>query len=78
MITAQQVRSRSRSRSPGGIDLNARNIQTTVTKQGAGAQVKFDPAQIARFKSGDFSGVRPVILKIEEIPSILPLLGMAS
>ncbi|MBF0619767.1 MAG: hypothetical protein HQL19_06325 [Candidatus Omnitrophica bacterium] len=61
---------------PGGIDLNARNLEMDIAKEGAGAPVTFDPAMIAEFQRGDFSGITPVILKITPIDSPLALLGL--
>ncbi len=58
----------------GGIDLNSKNIQMDV--YGDKIDIKFDPAMIAQFKSGDFSGVHPVIINITPILSIFPLLGL--
>ena len=58
----------------GGIDLNSKNMAMSV--DGEKIDIKFDPAMIEQFKRGDFSGVRPVIINITPIPSILPLLGL--
>ncbi len=59
----------------GGIDLNSRNMAMSV--DGEKVDIRFDPAMIAQFKAGDFSGVVPVILNITPISNILPLLGLA-
>jgi len=59
---------------PGGIDLNARNLKMGVG--GDKINIKFDPAMIEQFKRGDFSGVRPVIVNITPISSVLPMLGL--
>ncbi len=65
------------AQSPGGIDLNTKNMHIDVTKDGNGVKVTFDPAMLERFKKGDFTGVVPVILNITPIPSVLPLLGFS-
>lgn len=59
---------------PGGIDLNARHMNMDVS--GEKVDIHFDKAMMAQFKSGDFSGVRPVIMSITPLASIWPLLGM--
>ncbi len=46
----------------GGIDLTARQMQMDVG--GENIDIHFDAAMIEGFKRGDFSGVRPVIMKI--------------
>ncbi len=61
-------------RGPGGIDLNSRNMQLDGT--GEKINIKFDKATIAQFQSGDFLGVRPVIMSITPIINVLPLLGL--
>lgn len=60
----------------GGIDINSNNMTLDVAREGAGVEMKLDPAMVARFEQGDFSGVVPVILKVTPISSPLPLLGM--
>jgi hypothetical protein len=60
----------------GGIDLNARKMGLDVAKEGAGVEMKFDPAMVAEFQKGNFSGVEGIILKIIPIESPLPMLGM--
>jgi phosphomannomutase len=60
---------------PGGIDLNSQNMQ--MNAQGQKIDMQFDPAMIEQFKSGDFSGLTPVILNITPITNIRPLLGLA-
>ncbi|MDE1921673.1 MAG: hypothetical protein KGI24_09570 [Candidatus Omnitrophica bacterium] len=59
---------------PGGIDLNASKLQ--LDKTGPGVEIQFDPAMIARFKRGNFSGIVPVITAISPIADIYPLLGL--
>ncbi len=61
------------SESPGGIDLNSKNMQFDV--DGQKIDMRWDPAQMADFKRGDFSGVRPVILKLAPIRDVTLLLG---
>ncbi|MFH0753124.1 MAG: hypothetical protein V2A70_00995 [Candidatus Omnitrophota bacterium] len=61
---------------PGGIDLNANNMGLDVAKDGKGVQMPFDPAMVAEFRQGDFSGVEGIILRIVPIESPLPLLGL--
>ena len=58
----------------GGIDLNSKNMAMSVS--GDKIDIKFDPAMVAQFQRGDFSGVRPQILSITPIASVYPLLGL--
>jgi hypothetical protein len=58
----------------GGIDLNSKNLQMDVN--GEKIDIKFDPAMIVQFKSGDFSGVTPVIINITPISNVMSLLGL--
>ncbi|MFH0754345.1 MAG: hypothetical protein V2A70_07255, partial [Candidatus Omnitrophota bacterium] len=60
----------------GGIDLNAQNMGLDVTKNGKGVDIKFDPAMVAEFRKGDFSGVVPVIIQITPIVSPMMTLGL--
>jgi hypothetical protein len=60
---------------PGGIDMNSGNMQ--MNEQGQKVDMRFDPALIEQFKSGDFTGLTPVILNITPITNIKPLLGLA-
>ena len=62
--------------SKGGIDLNADKMILDVDKSSTGVDIKFDPAMVAEFEAGDFTGVVPVILQIVPLASPLPLLGM--
>ena len=62
----------------GGIDLNGKNLALDVTREGKGIELKLDPAMVARFECGDFTGVVPVILKVTPLSSPLPLLGMSA
>ena len=61
----------------GGIDINGKNLTLDVTREGKGIEMKLDPAMVARFERGDFTGVVPVILKVTPLASPLPLLGMS-
>jgi hypothetical protein len=58
----------------GGIDFNARNMRFNVS--GEEIKLRFNPAMVAQFKSGDFSGVRPVIINIMPIQNVRLLLGI--
>ena len=60
----------------GGIDLNAKKMDLDVAKDGNGVEMQFDPAMVAEFQKGDFTGVEGVILNIIPIASPLPLLGL--
>ena len=60
----------------GGIDINGKNLNLDVAREGQGIEMKLDPAMVAQFQRGDFSGVVPVILKVTPIASPLPLLGL--
>jgi hypothetical protein len=61
---------------PGGIDLNARNLDLNIIKDGRGVEVKFSPIIAAELQGGDFSGIVPVIIRITPITSPLPVLGI--
>ncbi|MBF0521685.1 MAG: UDP-glucose 4-epimerase GalE [Candidatus Omnitrophica bacterium] len=64
------------TKAPGGIDLNAKNLKMDVSKDGKGVEFKFDPAMVAEFQKGNFTGVVPVIIRITPIESPFPLLGL--
>ena len=59
----------------GGIDMNTSKMGMNVT--GEKINIQLDNAMIDSFKRGDFTGVRPVILNVTPIQSVLPLLGLA-
>jgi hypothetical protein len=59
---------------PGGIDLNAKHLQLDIN--GQPIDTTFDPAMMAQFKRGDFTGIYPVILNITPIPNIRLLLSL--
>ncbi len=61
---------------PGGIDLNARNMGLEVARDGKGVDMKFDPAMVAEFQKGDFTGVEGIILRIVPLQSPFQVLGM--
>ena len=63
-------------KAPGGIDLNAQNMGLDVSKGGKGIEMNFDPAMIAEFRQGNFTGVEGIILRIVPLPSPLPILGL--
>ena len=48
----------------GGIDLNGKKMGLDVVRDDKGVEMKIDPAMIAEFQKGDFTGVEGVILKI--------------
>ena len=54
----------------GGIDINGKNLTLDVTREGKGAETKFDPAMVARFERGDFTGFVPIILKVTPLGNI--------
>ncbi|MDE2008984.1 MAG: hypothetical protein KGJ09_02775 [Candidatus Omnitrophica bacterium] len=58
---------------PGGIDLNSRTLNMEST--GQKVHITFDPAMIAQFRRGDFSGVKIQILNVVPI-QLAPLLGL--
>ncbi len=70
------IQSSQLNASPGGIDLNAKNMGLDVAKEGSGVDIKFDPAMVAEFQRGDFSGIAPLIIRIVPITSALPILGL--
>lgn len=58
----------------GGIDMNSRNLRMEVTPDGKGMDVTVDRAMLERFKSGHFSGIVPVIIRVTGAPSALSVL----
>ena len=60
----------------GGIDLNAKKMALLVTHEDKGISMKFDPALIAEFRRGDFSGIVPVIIRITPLKSVYPILQL--
>ncbi|NTV30289.1 MAG: hypothetical protein HGA80_09435 [Candidatus Omnitrophica bacterium] len=66
----------SAMKAPGGIDLNAKKMGLDVTRDGKGVDIKFDPAQVAEFQKGNFTGVQGIILRIVPVASPLQLLGL--
>jgi len=53
----------------GGIDLNSRNLK--MQSEGQKVDITFNPAMIAQFKRGDFSGVRIEIIDVVPINLML-------
>ncbi|MEI8012825.1 MAG: hypothetical protein WCI27_10185, partial [Candidatus Omnitrophota bacterium] len=60
----------------GGIDLNAAKM--ILSEKGGKVVMAFDPAMLAQFRSGDFSGVRPEIINITPISNMPSLMGLKS
>ncbi len=58
----------------GGIDLNAANM--AMSERGDTVAMRFDPAMIAQFKRGDFTGIKPEIIQITPVPSLAVLMGL--
>ncbi len=52
---------------------NAKNLDLNIAKDGKGIEMKFDPAMVAEFKRGDFSGVVPTIIQIVPVSSPLSI-----
>jgi len=61
---------------PGGIDLNAKNMSMDVFKEGRGVDMKFDPAIVAEFRRGNFSGIVANIIRIVPVKSPLSMMGL--
>ncbi len=55
----------------GGIDLNALNMDFEVTGEGQRSPLLFDPAMLAEFERGDFSGLEGTILQIVPVQARL-------
>jgi hypothetical protein len=70
-----QLADKAQLLTPGGIDMNAGNM--TMNEAGNRAQMNFDPQVIEDLKTGDFSGVRPVILNVTPFTNINSFLGSA-
>jgi hypothetical protein len=60
----------------GGIDLDENKMLLDVQKDGQGAVLRFDPAELERFQSGDFTGVVPVIVRITAAADPRMILGI--
>ena len=60
----------------GGIDMNAKNMEMDVSREGRGVEAGLDPVILEQFKGGDFSGVVPVIIRITPVASPIAILGM--
>jgi hypothetical protein len=58
----------------GGINFNAKYMNTDVS--GDRLDVHLDPAMIAQFKSGNFTGVAATILNVTVLPSVIPLFNL--
>ena len=56
----------------GGIDMNTIDLD----REGAGADIRFDPAQLQELIDAGIDGFAPVIINITPLPSVLPLLGL--
>ncbi len=54
----------------GGIDFNGKNLTLDVARDGNGSETKFDPAMVAHFEGGDFTGFVPIILKVTPLGNI--------
>jgi hypothetical protein len=63
-------------KAPGGIDLNSKNMDLDVAKDGRGVEINLDPAMVAEFQKGNFTGVEGIILRIVPIQSPLAILNM--
>jgi hypothetical protein len=63
---------------PGGIDLNSRNMQMGIQKEGNGVDMQFDPAMIERIKTEGFDGLEFRIKSIAPAPNLPLLLGLES
>ncbi len=55
----------------GGIDLNARNLELDIAKEGAEIRMVVDPVALGQFRQGNFSGIMPVIIRITPLQSLL-------
>ncbi|MBF0571147.1 MAG: hypothetical protein HQL12_04680 [Candidatus Omnitrophica bacterium] len=64
------------SKTRGGIDMNARNMGLDVFRDGQAIEMKFGPAILEQFRSGDFSGVVPVIINIRPMTNLKQFLGL--
>ena len=56
----------------GGIDMNSIGLE----RQGAGVDIRFDPAELQELIDAGIDGFAPVIINITPLPSVLPLLGL--
>jgi hypothetical protein len=59
---------------PGGIDFDIKNVNLDIQSDGQGVQINFDPAML---RSGNFSGLTPVILNVTPISDLPLFLGAA-
>ncbi len=61
---------------PGGIDLNANNVNWNIRKDGKGVEMNVDPAMIERIKREGIDSLSPVIFRITPVTSIWRLAGL--
>ena len=47
-----------------------------MSETGDKAGMAFDPAMLAQFQRGDFTGITPVITRITSLPGLLSLMGL--
>ncbi|MBL8012802.1 MAG: hypothetical protein JNN05_03035 [Candidatus Omnitrophica bacterium] len=73
--TATQKSGEPKYSAPGGIDLNFKNLDLDIDKDGPGVEMEFDPAVVAEFERGNFTGVIPIILRITPLVSPLSIVG---
>ena len=55
---------------PGGIDLNTRDMATSVVKEGDGVKMNVDPVLLKQIKREGVEGLVPVVLRITPIENI--------
>ena len=60
----------------GGINLDSKELK--LTAEGDKVDIRFNQAMLARFRRGDFTGIRPDITSVTRIPGLLPLLGLST
>ena len=60
----------------GGIDLDRAKMQMNINKEGAGVQMRFDPAMVERIKRDGFDGLDFHIQSIVPVSDLPLLLGL--
>ncbi len=64
MVSKDIVNTTRNENNVGGIELNRKDLNLNVTKEGQGLQFEMDPVLLEELKSDNFGGFRPTVLSI--------------
>jgi len=59
----------------GGIDMTGSKMSMDIANEGKDIQMNLDPAMVAEFRKGNFTGIEGIIIRIVPIDSPLSILG---